>query len=381
MLGHNVHQARRDILGWSKNKWTRKNVKMLEFARVEVLLKPSHRESFVECLREDPHSQLAMMKQRFFLVPTRLNHFIIKAFRSRDINPTAFAWPQNLGQVTQPFRIAVGDPGAPTQSIASPEACVIALDGILEGPVRKLLQKKAALQSAIKKMQNALGVEDGSIYPSREKCSFCLNYALCRGKGGGLCRAHASVTGPAAKKSGQLRQRGKEFRKLNKLKRRALDTQRRIENQLDAHYKQFGASVAADPSFDVLFLPRLALAQLKRTKSNSKLVRQLLQHLSLAKLDEAIRRACKRAGKVVHKTKEWGTTLKEAFPVTVETDDGTFILFHANPIGPSKYQLSQTGLCVPRDFESCSHSLLASMSTSKERRNAVFSFSPAKQKN
>ena len=105
-------------------------------------------------------------------------------------------------------------------------------------------------------------------------------------------------------------------------------------------------------------------------------MRQLIQELDIAALDNEIKRACQRAGKRVIGNIEWGTTIKQAFPVKVECGTGSAIVYKANPIGPSKSQYSQLGLPVQRDQESAAHGMVASLSTSKARRKKMDSGRP-----
>ena len=400
-----------------------------DVADVRILLKSkTDRKAFASCIIPDrgfveQGVNQALINGTFYLAPGRGGHFVLRTQWFHELPELKFNWPANFGQRTKPFRADYTDPGASSQTTCGSGAGVIALEDLFDsGGIAALLDKQFEAQSRVTRLNNAAhksvaaadtsDIKAPSLNPDhrRAKSAFPC-YKCSRGssnpnprygvkaetKRSSCCRTCGATASTYTQGTGQGLEEGckinwkedqaieqwiekvgskKAFQKLNKWKHRHLDLTRKINAKLDGFYRQYGAAIARDASSDLLFLPKLTLKAMKKTRPGTKRIRQLLQHLSLAKLDDAIRRACRRAGKKVVRCKEWATTIKRPFAIKVEYGNGEIEVYQANPIGPSKFQASETGLLVPRDFAAASHGIPASVGTSKQHRHKIDALRP-----
>lgn len=398
-------------------------------AEVRILLKSrTDREAFCSCIIPDrglveQGQNQALINGTFYLAPGRGGHFVLRTQWFHELPAgLTFNWPANFGQRTKPFRADYTDPGASSQTTCGSGAGVIALQDLFDsGGIAALLDKQFEAQSRVTRLNNAAhksvaadtsDIKAPSLNPDHRRAKSAFPCSECsRGssnpnprygvkaetKRSSCCRTCSATAPTYTQGTGQGLEEGckinwkedqaieqwiekvgskKAFRKLNKWKHRHLDLTLKIKAKLDGFFRQYGAAIARDPSSDLLFLPKLTLKAMKKTRPGTKRIRQLLQHLSLAKLDDAIRRACRRTGKRVVRCKEWATTIKRPFAIKVEYENGEIEVYEANPIGPSKFQASETGLLVPRDFAAASHGIPASVGTSKRHRQDIDALRP-----
>ena len=406
-LGRKIEMERRSelqrVATAAKQEIPLRSLASIPGARVRVILKGNAKQEFIACLRRDNNTGIALMKFRFFLKPLGNGSFLLDALRLIECQKPQVYLPKNLGDTTQPFRGGISDPGLDSaHADTTPGVCVVGLDGIFE-LVKDLLVQKHEAQSRIVKLHQALTNSESTDvtlkprttwrFNDKKQCTVenCSKYARHNGD---VCKKHATVqrTGtetPPTKRfrvdwesvetvKVWVREFGakKGYKKLNSWKHRFEKLGCRIEDKLESFYLQFAAAVARDPTIEVLFLPKLSLSQMKRTRAGTRRISQLVQHLSISKLDEYIQRAFARQGKKVVRISEWATTMTRPFPVQVQDGDSNRFIWTANPIGREKYQQSEAGFFAPRDVLASSSSMLASLCTPKTRRLEMDRYRP-----
>ena len=389
-LGRKIEQKRRSELqsiaaAANQKAFPTRLLASIPGARVGVSLKGNAKEEFIACLRKDKNTGIALMKFRFYLKPLGNGSFLLDALRLIECKKVQVLLPKNFGEKTQPFRGGISDPGmSSAHADTTPGVCVVGLDGIFE-LVEDLLVQKHEAQSRIVKLHQALTNSestDVTLKPRR------FNDTKQGTRSAQTTEGTGAQTPPTKRfridwKSVEtvkvwIREFGakKAYKKLNSWKHRFEKLGRRIEDKLESFYLQFAAAVARDPTIEVFFLPKLSLSTMKRTRAGTRRISQLVQHLSISKLDEYIQRAFARHGKKVVRISEWATTMTRPFPVQVQDGDSYRFIWTANPIRHEKYQQSETGFFAPRDVLASSSSMLASLCTPKTRRLEMDRYSP-----
>lgn len=144
---------------------------------------------------------------------------------------------------------------------------------------------------------------------------------------------------------------------------RAKDRYMRIRT---AAYQLYAHANSVDPTFDVEFLPVLALKQFQRSPYPQ--VRRRVQQMARGDLAIFQKRANERAGKFATRITEHASTMVGYEP-TVST--GGFDFYTIDRIGSSKFKVDPlSGLNVPRDPASA-QGLKARLGTSKVRAAAM----------
>jgi hypothetical protein len=394
--------------------------------RIRILLKGTEKETFISCLREDPNTKAAIMKFGFYLVKARGGHYLLKALRLCDCTKPGFGKPATRHAATESFRSGICDPGLRSPgTIASPQVVQV-LEGIWD-EIEPYVLHKNELQRAIDLLCEVLDV-DKALKP--KSCRGACGRAASGQEAGGRAASGQEAGGRAAsgqeaggraasgqeagaqaasgQEAGAQAASGQEaggraasgqeagaqaangrpsnfwsnleetqawlnavgrkraFRKLNKLRKKFVDVQRKKDNNLRNNFLQYAASLRKDESIEVLFLPKLDLHNIKITRTDNKRVRQLAHHLGVGVLHEMISRAFARSGKKVVRSGEWATTLASVYPVTDSDDDCVY--YTVNRIEASHEQTSETGLSASRDENSAGGAALSSFATPRERR-------------
>ena len=140
-------------------------------------------------------------------------------------------------------------------------------------------------------------------------------------------------------------------------------------------YYNLAFCISIDPTIEVFVFPELDVKGMQKGKS--KRVRQLIQQLAPAEQDAAICAAMKRAGKIVLRCSEYGTTLASAIPTVEITDMANgekFKCYEVKRIGPSKMKPvpGYSDFEIMRDLASCD-ALFHQLCTSKEFSDKLLS--------